>query len=132
MEYVDKPAGADISEIDKLSEMFQVELPLDFIEWWQHSDGSNVFWGFKELQFFSVNEILGEDIYEINKYMPSSMPVCLDGNGNICVARIEAGKIFGFYVASCGDLGWDDSKLIANTFSNFISDKVSPEERLNA
>ena len=132
MKYIDKPAGADISKLDNLSEIFQVELPLDLIEWWQFSDGSNVFWDYKELQFLSLNEILSEDIYDLNKYMPNSIPICLDGNGNICVARIESKKIFGFYVASCSDLGWEESKFIAKTFTNFINDNISPQERLNA
>ena len=132
MEYVEKPSGAKALSIEKLASKYQVDLPQNLIEWWSSSDGPIVYFGYKELQFFSVNEIVGEDIYELKKYMPNSMPICMDGNGNICVAKIESHKISGYYVASCGDLGWEEAKLIAKTFKQFVNDKCSPEAKLNA
>ncbi|MDV2079711.1 SMI1/KNR4 family protein [Marinobacter xestospongiae] len=132
MEYVTKPLGAKREDVLKIGESYGVELPQDLVIWWEESDGADVYFGYKELQFFSVDEILGEDICQLNTYLPSSFPVCMDGNGNICVARIEDGQIYGFYVADCGDLGWGESKLISKNFIDFVNDNLSPEARLNA
>ncbi|WP_208146492.1 hypothetical protein, partial [Shewanella algae] len=74
---------------------------------------------------------LGEDIYELKKYMPNSIPVCMDGNGNICVAKIVQERISGYYIANCGDLGWDEAKFVAKSLVELINDQVSPESRLN-
>ncbi len=132
MYYVEKPAGARKQSIELLASAYQVDLPPDLIEWWSASDGPIVYFGFKELQFFSIREIVGEDIYELKKYMPNSMPMCMDGNGNICVARIKDQKISGYYVACCGDLGWEEARLLAKDFKEFVNDNISPEARLNA
>jgi hypothetical protein len=132
MEYVTKPLGAKLENILEIENIFNVTLPNEMHDWWVKSDGPDVYFGFKELQFFSVKEILGEDIYQLRKYMPNSIPLCMDGNGNICVAKVLSGQIAGFYVADCGDLGWDEAKFISITFPDFINDQYSPEERLNA
>lgn len=132
MDYVEKPTGASPSSIDMLASKFHVVLPLDLIEWWSASDGPIVHFGYKELQFFSIGEMVGEDICELKKYMPNSMPICMDGSGNICVARIKEQHISGYYVASCSDLGWQEAKLLADSFKDFVNDKMSPESRLNA
>ncbi len=132
MDYVTKPAGADLVDVREIEMAYSVSLPNEMIDWWISSDGPIIYFGFKELQFFSVKEIVGEDIYQLKNYMPNSIPVCMDGNGNICVAKVLDGQIVGFFIADCGDLGWDEAKLIAKTFIAFINDKCSPEERLNA
>jgi hypothetical protein len=132
MNYVEKPAGARPQSFELLASEYQVDLPLDLIDWWSASDGPIVYFGYKELQFFSIREIVDEDIYELKKYMPNSMPICMDGNGNICVARIKDQKISGYYVASCGDLGWEEARLLAKDFNEFVNDNISPEARLNA
>lgn len=132
MEYVSKPLGASKEEVLEIEKFYDVDLEREVIDWWEESDGPDVYFGYKELQFFSVKEIIGEDIYQLSKYMPSSIPVCMDGNGNICVAKIDSRKITGFYVADCGDLGWDEAKLVAKTFKDFVNDKYAPEVKLNA
>lgn len=132
MDYVEKPAGASTQSFQLLASAYQFNLPPDLIEWWSASDGPIVYFGFKELQFFSIREIVGEDIYELKKYMPNSMPMCMDGNGNICVAKIKDYKISGYYVASCGDLGWEEARFLAKGFKEFVNDNISPETRLNA
>lgn len=131
MEYVNKPPGVSRESIRELEGAFGVSLPSEFYDWWQKSNGADIFFGFKELQFFSIIEILGEDIYELKKYMPNSIPVCMDGNGNICVAKIVQERISGYYIANCGDLGWDEAKFVAKSLVELINDQVSPENRLN-
>lgn len=109
---------------------FAVTVPADLVEFWKQSNGSTLWFGYKELQFFSTDEILGSDIYKLNLYMPDALPICMDGNGNICLARILDGSISGYFVASCGNLGWEDAVEIAKNFKQFISDTTSPEQRL--
>ncbi|MDW2204850.1 SMI1/KNR4 family protein, partial [Vibrio sp. 1636] len=106
MEFIDRPVGANQEEIHKLETIFQITLPESMLNWWGVSDGPIVYFGFKELQFFSLSEIYGEDIYGVKHDMPGAMPICLDGNGDICVARIAGGVISGFYVVDSSDLGW--------------------------
>ena len=130
MEYIDKPKGATKSEINSISTENKIELSQEFENWFQISNGPTVYFGYKEIQFFSANEIIGKDIYQLKQYMPSSLPMCLDGSGNICVAKIESGIINGFYVSSCGNLGWEDAVLISKTFNKFVNDTLSPENRL--
>ncbi|WP_217493712.1 SMI1/KNR4 family protein, partial [Vibrio parahaemolyticus] len=132
MEFIDRPVGANQEEIYKLETIFQITLPESMLNWWSVSDGPIVYFGFKELQFFSLSEIYGEDIYGVKHDMSGAMPICLDGNGNICVARIEGGVISGFYVVDSSDLGWEQAKIISCEFLKFVNDSFSPEERLNA
>ncbi len=132
MEFIDRPVGANQEEIHKLETIFQITLPESMLNWWGVSDGPIVYFGFKELQFFSLSEIYGEDIYGVKHDMPGAMPICLDGNGNICVARIAGGVISGFYVVDSSDLGWEQAKIISCDFLKFVNDSFSPEERLNA
>ena len=132
MEFVTKPNGTNRENALKIEQTFSVSLPEEMIEWWVESDGPTIFFGYKELQFFSIDEIIGEDIYELKKYMPKSIPICMDGCGNICVAKINNGHISGFYIADCGDLEWDSAKLIAQNFRDFLNDKIAPEDRLRA
>ncbi len=132
MEFIDRPVGANQEEIHKLETIFQITLPESMLNWWGVSDGPIVYFGFKELQFFSLSEIYGEDIYGVKLDMPGAMPICLDGNGNICVARIAGGVISGFYVVDSSDLGWEQAKIISCEFLKFVNDSFSPEERLNA
>lgn len=131
MQYIIKPTGASKEDIVSIENTYNVSMPSEMIDWWAKSDGADVYFGFKELQFFSVKEIIGEDIYQLKKYMPNSIPIAMDGNGNICVAKTMGNQITSFYIADCGNLGWDEAKLIAITFQDFINDKCSPEQRLN-
>ena len=131
MEFIEKPAAASALDIERLGLHYQVDLPREFIDWWMSSNGPVVFFGYKELQFFSVDEIVADD-YKVRTYMPLGMPLCMDGSANMCVARIQAGRLAGIYVVSCGDLEWPEAKLISETFTSFINDDMSPEERLNA
>lgn len=128
--YIEKPNGASYDGIEKIESFYKVALPNSIKEWWLQSDGPIIDFEFKELQFFSVEEMIGDDIYELNKYMPNCIPICLDGNGNICVAKIQDGKIIGFYVASTSNLNWEDSRLISNAFDGFLADKKAPEKYL--
>ncbi|MCZ4305754.1 SMI1/KNR4 family protein [Zoogloeaceae bacterium G21618-S1] len=132
MEYVDKPNGATSDEIENLESSIKVTLPNDYKKLLLESDGPILYFGHKELQFFSVGEILGEDIYQLKKYMPNCFPICLDGNSNICVAKIENRKIIGFYVAPTSNIGWDDAKYITESFQEFITDALSPEKKVYA
>jgi hypothetical protein len=132
MKFISKPLGASKEKILEIEKVFSVSLSWEIIDWWKESDGPIVYFGYKELQFFSVGDIVGEDIYQLRKYMPNAMPICMDGNCNICVAKIVSGLISGFYVANCGDLGWDEAKLISKTFFGFINDRLSPDARLHA
>ncbi|MEZ9864960.1 SMI1/KNR4 family protein [Vibrio breoganii] len=132
MDYIDKPTGANLEEIHQLETTFKITLPEVMVNWWSVSDGPIVYFGFKELQFFSLSEIYSEDIYGVKHHMPGAMPICFDGSGNMCVAKIEGGVISGFYVVESGNLGWEQAKIISYEFLKFVSDSCSPEERLNA
>jgi hypothetical protein len=79
----------------------------------------------------STAEIV-DDIYETKSYLPGAIPLCLDGNGNLCVARTANSQVAGYYVAACGDLEWASAKLIADTFTDFLQDTVTPEARLRS
>jgi SMI1 / KNR4 family (SUKH-1) len=124
--------GATSELLDKVELAFSVLIPNDLRIFWQESNGRNLWFGYKELQFFSIQEILGDDIYYLKTYMPNAIPICLDGNGNICVARVEASSINGYFVASCGNLDWSSAVEIASNFTDFLQDSSSPDAKLNA
>ena len=130
MEFLRRPPGANPATVAELAAKFSVTLPEDLLAFWQYSDGAVLWFGHKELQFFPVDEIVRHDVYSVSRFMPRAMPICTDGCGNLCVARIDAGKVTGYFVASCGNLGWDDAVELATTFGQFIDDPKSPEQRL--
>ena len=132
MEYIKQPEGACTSTIEAVAAKYSVEIPADLREFWLKSDGCILWFGYKELQFFKTIEILEEDNYNLRRYMPNSLPICVDGNGNLCIARIEIGKIMGYFVASCGNLDWEDAIEISKSFREFVLDPKSPEHRLFA
>ncbi|BDM63380.1 hypothetical protein NFHSH190041_08320 [Shewanella sp. NFH-SH190041] len=130
MEYVIKPTGANNAEIRKIEKRFDVSLPDEFFAWWAHSNGADIYFGFKELQFFSVTEIVQDTPFNLAHYMPHAIPICMDGNGNICVAKVEQRHIVAYYLASCGSLGWDNAKYIASSLTELINAPSAPETLL--
>ena len=131
MEFLERPEGASQSDLALLSREYSVFLPQDLRTFLSTSDGPILWFGFKELQFLSVSEIL-QDEYGVRAQMPNALPLCFDGMSNICVAEIQGNQIVGYYVASCGNLGWDESVRISATFADFLTDDLSPEQRVNA
>ncbi|MFC7519123.1 SMI1/KNR4 family protein [Herbaspirillum sp. GCM10030257] len=130
MQYTNRPPGTSAAALQRLEVKFDTALPPDLKQFWLQSDGAVLWFGYKELQFFPVKSIFEDDLYDLDQYMPGALPLCMDGNGNICVARIEAREIEGYYVASCGDLDWSSAVKIADEFSQFVRDPLSPERRL--
>ena len=131
MKYLKQPAGASPSSIGDIQLAYSATIPDDLRAFWQESNGPSLWFEFKELQFLSTTEVI-EDNYELKTYMPGSVPLCLDGNGNICLARVESSRIVGYYVAACGELDWAQSKRIAANFTDFLQDRASPESRLRS
>jgi hypothetical protein len=131
VKYLEQPPGASKYSVDKIQSAYSATIPDDLRSFWQASDGPTLWFGFKELQFFATAEVV-EDIYQLKTYLPGAIPLCLDGNSNICVARVEVSQIVGYYVAACSDLEWDTSKQIAATFTDFLQDSASPESRLQS
>ena len=117
MEFLKRPEGASSGDLALLSGEWSVFLPRDLQDFMEASDGPVLWFGFKELQFLPVRDIIRDD-YAVQTYMPNALPICLDGNSNICVARVRNRQIVGYYVASCGNLGWDDAVKIADTLVN--------------
>lgn len=128
-ECIDLPAGASADEIRKVEEKFNVTLPVELRLLLETSDGPILWFSYKELQFFSCADIL-DDCHQVQRSMPHAMPLCMDGCGNVCVARISAGTIDAYFVADCGNMGWEDAAEIANDFGDFLRDPVSPESHL--
>lgn len=132
MQYIHRPSGASDTAVQQLEARFDTALPPNLKQFWLVSDGPILWFEYKELQFFSIRSMLEDDIYDLSQCMPGALPLCMDGNGNICVARIEAGKVDGYYVASCGDLDWSSAVRVADEFSQFVQDPLSPARRLYA
>ena len=130
MQFVRRPVGASEDSLAHMEASYSVKLPAALRELWLDSDGPILWFGFKELQFLPLAAVL-EDAYSLREFMPGALPLCLDGMGNLCVARIESGRIEGYYVAACGNLGWDESGRIADTFENFLRDELAPDARLD-
>ena len=131
MEYVTRPDGASPEVIAELSRAYLVTLPPELCNFMTESDGPILWFGFKELQFLSVADILRDD-YEVRAHMPGCIPLCMDGHANLCVAKVARQQIVGYFVASCGNLGWDDAVRIGDTFADLLADSSSPDDRLNA
>ena len=125
-----RPPGASEDYLAKLEASYSVQVPAALRTLWLWSDGPILWFGFKELQFLRIEEIL-DDIYSVRFSMPGALPLCLDGMSNICVARIESGRVEGYYVAACGNLGWEESRRIADSFDLFLQDHLAPEKRLH-
>ena len=119
---------ADLAGVEA---QFSVTLPPDLKAFWLESDGPVLWFEYKELQFMPARDVCS-DAYALGKYMPGALPLCLDGNGKICVARVDRRAVIGYFVASCGNLGWEDAVEIAKSFGEFLNDPVSPEKRLDA
>ncbi len=130
IDYVEKPLGCSPNKVSTFEKSCGVVLCPEMKDWWLKSDGATVFFGFKELQFFSLEEIMGEDVYQLKKYLPNTIPICLDGSGNLCVGKVENERISGFFVVDCGCLDWEDAKWIAHSFENFLYHDKAPEKLL--
>jgi hypothetical protein len=131
MEYLKKPEGASPEELQELSRLYVVTLPQDLRDFMADSNGPILWFGFKELQFLRTSDIL-RDEYAVRIFMPGCIPLCMDGQSNICLAKINKQEVVGYYVASCNNLGWDDAVRISETFSGLLADSCSPEQRLSA
>ena len=131
MEYVKRPPGASAEALEEVERKFHVELPVDLRQFWSESEGPILWFGHKELQFFSIPDVI-EDFNNVAKHMPGAIPLCMDGSGNVCVARVSDGRVSGYFVASCGDLGWEGAVELSKEFFQFLRDPKSPEARLSA
>jgi hypothetical protein len=130
MEYIRRPPGAKAELIAEVERAYALALPIELRKLWTDSNGPILWFGYKELQFFPVSDVL-EDIYSVKQFMPGALPLCGDGNSNLCVGKVVNGELQGYYVAACSNLAWDDARLIANSWHGFIDDGLSPEARLN-
>jgi hypothetical protein len=131
VEFVRCPTGASEGSVADIERVYGVNLPPDLRAFWLDSDGPILWFGFKELQFFRVSEVL-QDIYSVRKHMAGALPLCMDGNGNICLARFIEGRVCGYYVTEAGVLEWETAALISEDFVGFINDGQSSERRLDA
>lgn len=126
MQFVRRPRGASEDSIAEVERRYDVQLPPELRAFWAKSDGAILWFGFKELQFFTLSEVL-EDIYSVREHMPGGLPLCMDGNGNVCLARIFGGQIAGYYVAEAGVLEWEEAAQISSDFAGFLRDDQRPE-----
>jgi hypothetical protein len=131
MQFVRRPPGASEETIAEVERRYGVHVPHELRTFWAESDGAILWFGFKELQFFTVTEVL-DDIYSVREHMPGGLPLCMDGNGNICLARISGAEVFGYYVAEAGVLEWEEAAQISSDFAGFLHDDQPPERRLDA
>jgi hypothetical protein len=131
VEYVRRPPGAKQADLLAVEETYAVSLSDELRNFWSQSDGPILWFGFKELQFFRLAEVL-DDANSVRRHMPGAIPICMDGMGNLCVARVTGGEIIGYYVAPCGALAWDEAGFISETFWGLLKDDKAPERRLDA
>lgn len=93
MEYLRRPPGANEVALARVEVKFGISLPHDVKTFWSESNGPIIDFGYKELQFFPAEDIAAEDVYQLAHYMPGAIPLCMDGNGNLCLARIDEGSL---------------------------------------
>lgn len=131
MEFLQRPEGASQDDLALLSREYLVFLPHDLRSFMIASNGPILWFGFKELQFLQISDILRDD-YAVRTHMQNGLPLCMDGNSNMCIAKIHNHQIIGYYVARCGNLDWDDAVKLSDTFTELLADSLSPEQRVNA
>lgn len=129
MRYLKRPTGASDNALMQLERKYGVTLPDDLRQFWLESDGPILWFGYKELQFFSISDVI-EDYYNVSELMPGAVPICMDGCGNICIAHLASGRIDGYFVASSGDLEWEAAVRVSDNFFSLLHDARSPEQRL--
>ncbi|WP_010243273.1 SMI1/KNR4 family protein [Acetivibrio cellulolyticus] len=108
--------------------------PESYISFLQYSNGGEFENGDKYFQFFNIFEIRDINIaYHIPKYMEFAVSFAMDGNGNHYLFDMRHPPQSGEYpilAASSGNLGYDDCRLIGNSFLQVCSEKISIDEIL--
>ena len=93
------------------------------------SNGVNYWRAPKEIQFLGTKEQLEYySAYQFPEYLPDGIPFAMDGNGNFILFRYGHGE--SVFIVSSGNLNWEDSAMIAETFELFLSDEAVPESYL--
>ncbi|KNY25493.1 SMI1/KNR4 family protein [Pseudobacteroides cellulosolvens] len=112
----------------------KINFPDSYISFLQYSNGGEFENGDRYFQFFNIFEIREFNIaYHIPKYMEYAVSFAMDENGNHYLFDMRHNPINGEYpilAASSGNLGYDDCKLIAHSFREVCSGKISIEDIL--
>jgi hypothetical protein len=99
------------------------ELPPAYESFLLSSNGGAVRNGEMEFRFFSTRDLRDAMLrYHVPEYMPMAIPLGLDGSGNLALFDARSPLVAGEFpvlVAAAGNLGFDDARLLADTFEQF-------------
>ena len=105
------------------------KLYIDFLK--LYSRGLTTFRGKRELQFFSLEELVQTNIdYGIFKWLKGAVSIAMDGSGNHLIFDMRKGVNENIYGISSGDLDWQEIKWIANDLHELFMGTVAIDELL--
>ena len=107
-------------------------LPDSYIEFLIYSNGGEFQNGDRYLQFFSTDDFREMNLeYEFPEYMEGSISFAMDGCGNHLIFDMRKPGYNGEYPilsVHSGNLGYEDCKLIGNSFIEVCMGKTSIDE----
>ena len=109
---------------------FSQKMPLDYIKLLKSSDGAGFYSAYTggELQFLSVKEAIQyHEIYSFIDDCPGAIPICMDGNGNFAVYRIQKGIISGIFLMPAAEIDWDSSVKVGQYILELLPIKIEDE-----
>lgn len=119
---------AEKSEIDRLKIWLRnndfpiCDLPEDYIEFLEESNGGGFLKGEREYQMFSIAEIMEfYEIYSFSEFMPYALPFAMDGYGDFYLFNLRWNDN-NVYRVSANNIGWEEynSFPVASSFKNCI------------
>ncbi|WP_379144517.1 SMI1/KNR4 family protein [Paenibacillus sp. sgz500992] len=110
-------------------------LPASYLDFLCYSNGGEFVNGERYFQFFSAAELRPMLLaYEFPQYMPGAVPFAMDGNGNhyIWDMRMERDALeYPILVSHSGNLGYEDSIVIAGSFPELCHGTTSVDDELH-
>ncbi|WP_018754324.1 SMI1/KNR4 family protein [Paenibacillus terrigena] len=113
----------------------QMKLPDSYLQFLRYSNGGEFGNGDRYFQFFGAAEFREMNLaYELPEYMQGAVSFGMDGCGNHYVFDMRADMRDGEYpilAAHSGNLGYEDSKKVADSFAELCIGTTSIDDELN-
>ncbi|MFD0621277.1 SMI1/KNR4 family protein [Paenibacillus sp. GCM10027629] len=113
----------------------QMKLPDSYLQFLRYSNGGEFGNGDRYFQFFGAAEFREMNLaYELPEYMQGAVSFGMDGCGNHYVFDMRNDMRDGEYpilAAHSGNLGYEDSKKVADSFAELCIGTTSIDDELN-
>lgn len=110
---------------NQLNGGIKIEFPTEYLDFLRFCNtGITTMTGNRELQFFTTENLIKNNVdYGLPMYLKGAISIAMDGSGHHIFfdATKNDGKFYGVHSS---DLDWDETKLLAENFTQLCEEKT--------